>query len=117
MPHLVDKANEFQVTQAVFLTTLAFFKSSTLPVMPIAPNASRKRVMSIRTVDLRKSVLPHFNSKGYKGPEVGPVLKLHVPIFNKNEGGVLRACTELDAAKYNRDQKNCGQRRAKFLMR
>ncbi len=45
-----------------------------------------------------------YNGNGDDGPETGPGLRFDIPIFNKNEGGVMRACAELDTAKYNRNQ-------------
>ena len=44
------------------------------------------------------------NGSGEKGFELGPAFRFDIPIFNKNEGGIARACAELEAAKYNRDQ-------------
>lgn len=45
-----------------------------------------------------------YNGNGDKGPEIGPLFRFDIPIFNKNEGGIMRACAELEAAKFNRDQ-------------
>jgi len=43
------------------------------------------------------------NAKGEKGYEVGPGLRLDIPIFNRNEGGIIRADAELEQALRNRD--------------
>ncbi len=45
-----------------------------------------------------------YNGSGDQGPETGPGIFFNIPIFNKNEGGVARACAEFEAARYNRDQ-------------
>ncbi len=44
------------------------------------------------------------NGSGEKEYEMGPVFRFDIPIFNRNQGGIARACAELEAAKYNRDQ-------------
>lgn len=52
----------------------------------------------------RFDAVADYNGNGDKGPEAGPGLRFDIPIFNRNEGGVMRACAELEAARYNRDQ-------------
>jgi cobalt-zinc-cadmium efflux system outer membrane protein len=52
----------------------------------------------------RFDAVADYNGNGEKGPQAGPGIRLDIPIFNKNEGGVMRACAELEAAKFNRDQ-------------
>jgi cobalt-zinc-cadmium efflux system outer membrane protein len=43
------------------------------------------------------------NGKGEKGFEIGPGIRFDIPIFNRNQGGVLRAESELMQASYTRD--------------
>lgn len=43
------------------------------------------------------------NGKGAKGFELGPGLRLDLPVFNRNEGGVMRADAELTQAMRTRD--------------
>ncbi len=66
--------------------------------------AAERRVTLARKAWWRFDAFADYNGSGENGPEAGPGLRFDVPIFNKNEGGVMRACAELDAAKYNRNQ-------------
>jgi cobalt-zinc-cadmium efflux system outer membrane protein len=43
------------------------------------------------------------NEEGPKGFEIGPGLRVDIPIFNRNQGGIIRADAELMQAQYNRD--------------
>jgi outer membrane protein, heavy metal efflux system len=43
------------------------------------------------------------NEEGPKGFEIGPGLRIDIPIFNRNQGGITRADAELMQARYNRD--------------
>jgi len=43
------------------------------------------------------------NEEGPKGFEIGPGLRIDIPIFNRNQGGIVRADAELMQARYNRD--------------
>ena len=43
------------------------------------------------------------NGEGLKGFEIGPGIRFDIPIFNRNQGGILRANAEVMQARYNRD--------------
>ena len=66
--------------------------------------AAQRRLALARKAWWRFDGVVDYNGNGEKGPEAGPGLRFDIPIFNKNEGGVMRACAELEAAKYNRNQ-------------
>jgi cobalt-zinc-cadmium efflux system outer membrane protein len=68
-----------------------------------AVSAAAQRVDVARWQFLRVDVGADGNSRGIKGVEAGPALRLDVPIFNRNQGGVLRAEEELKQALHNRD--------------
>jgi cobalt-zinc-cadmium efflux system outer membrane protein len=65
--------------------------------------AAAERVEVARWQFLRVDVGADGNSRGLKGFEAGPAMRLDVPIFNRNEGGVLRAEAEWARAAHNRD--------------
>jgi cobalt-zinc-cadmium efflux system outer membrane protein len=65
--------------------------------------AAAERVEVARWQFLRVDVGADANSRGLKGFEAGPALRLDLPIFNRNEGGVLRAEAEWSQAAHNRD--------------
>lgn len=66
--------------------------------------AAERRCSLARKAWWRFDGVTDYNGNGDNGPEAGPGLRFDIPIFNKNEGGVMRACAELEAAKYTRDQ-------------
>ena len=66
--------------------------------------AAQRRLALARKAFWRFDGVADYNGSGDDGPEVGPGIRFDIPIFNKNEGGVKRACAELEAAEYNRDQ-------------
>ncbi|MCH5373183.1 MAG: TolC family protein, partial [Planctomycetes bacterium] len=65
--------------------------------------AATERVQVARRQFLRIDVGADANSRGDKGFEAGPGLRFDIPVFNRNEGGIMRAEAELEQALYNRD--------------
>jgi cobalt-zinc-cadmium efflux system outer membrane protein len=43
------------------------------------------------------------NGNGEQGYEMGPGIRFDIPIFNRNQGGIIRAESEIMQARYNRD--------------
>jgi cobalt-zinc-cadmium efflux system outer membrane protein len=68
-----------------------------------AADAAAERARLARWLFLRMDVGADANAQGEKGYEAGPALRFDVPIFNRNQGGILRADAELDQALHNRD--------------
>ncbi len=68
-----------------------------------AVTAAAHRLRLARWQFLRFEAVADANSKGEKGYEAGPGLRFDVPIFNLNQGGVVRAEAELAQAQHNRD--------------
>ncbi len=68
-----------------------------------AVEAAAERTTVARWLFLRFDVAADANSRGLKGFEIGPGLRFDIPIFNRNQGGVTRACAELEQAEYSRD--------------
>ena len=52
---------------------------------------------------LRIDTVADANGKGEKGFEIGPGFRFDIPIFNRNQGGVMRAQAELTQAQHNLD--------------
>jgi cobalt-zinc-cadmium efflux system outer membrane protein len=69
-----------------------------------AVRSAERRVALAKRAWWRFDGILDYNGRGERGAEAGPGLQLDIPVFNKNQGGVMRACAELEAAKYNRDQ-------------
>ncbi len=68
-----------------------------------AAEAAQARVELSKWIFLRFDTVADSNAKGQKGFEVGPGLRFEIPIFNRNQGGVMRSEAELEQALYNRD--------------
>lgn len=68
-----------------------------------AVSGANYRLKLARKAWLRIDGIVDANAKGQKGYEVGPGVRFDVPIFNRNQGGVLRAKSELMQACYTRD--------------
>ena len=68
-----------------------------------AIDAARHRTRVARWQFLRVDAVADANGKGQKGFEIGPGLRLDIPIFNRNQGGVIRADAEVAQAMHNRD--------------
>ena len=65
--------------------------------------AAADRARLSRWLFLRFDVLADANGTGEKGFEIGPGARFDIPIFNRNQGGVVRASAELEQALHNRD--------------
>jgi cobalt-zinc-cadmium efflux system outer membrane protein len=68
-----------------------------------AVHSAAERITLARWLFWRLDVLADANSRGVKGSEVGPGVRFDLPIFNRNQGGVIRASAELEQALRNRD--------------
>jgi cobalt-zinc-cadmium efflux system outer membrane protein len=68
-----------------------------------AVSAAVKRAQLSRWIFWRVEAVVDANQKGAKGYEVGPGLRMDIPIFNRNQGGIKRAQGELLQAQYARD--------------
>jgi cobalt-zinc-cadmium efflux system outer membrane protein len=68
-----------------------------------AVDAAAERARLARWQFVRLDVGADANSRGLKGYEAGPALRFDVPIFHRNQGGIVRADAELDQALHNRD--------------
>jgi cobalt-zinc-cadmium efflux system outer membrane protein len=65
--------------------------------------AAAERAEVARKAFLRIDAVADANGQGLKGFEVGPGLRFDIPIFNRNQGGRMRADAEWQQALYNRD--------------
>jgi len=63
-----------------------------------AVGAATQRAELARWQFFRVEVGADGNSKGPKGGDGGPAIRLDVPIFNRNEGGIARAESEVEQA-------------------
>lgn len=68
-----------------------------------AVDAAMKRARLAHWTFLRIDVAADANGTGKKGFEIGPALRLDLPIFNRNQGGVLRSEAEVEQALRRRD--------------
>lgn len=68
-----------------------------------AVTAAAHRARLSRWLFLRVDADADANAKGEKGFEVGPGIRFDIPIFNRNQGGTMRADAELSQAMHNRD--------------
>ena len=65
--------------------------------------AAAERLRVARWAFLRIDGVADANARGIKGYEAGPGVRFDIPIFNRNQGGVMRAEAELRQAQHNRD--------------
>lgn len=68
-----------------------------------AVQAAMQRARVARWQFLRIDLVADANQKGDNGYEVGPGVRMDVPVFNRNEGGVIRANAEVVQALHARD--------------
>ncbi|QDU98696.1 TolC family protein [Lignipirellula cremea] len=66
-------------------------------------SAATHRAQLARWQFLRLDFVADANGSGEKGFELGPGLRFDIPIFNRNQGGVVRADAELTQTMYARD--------------
>jgi cobalt-zinc-cadmium efflux system outer membrane protein len=101
--HPATQSSHSLPPQTSFLLEHALASRPDLQAAEWAVAAAARRVEVARWQFLRVDVGADGNSRGEKGSEAGPALRLDLPIFNRNEGGVLRAQAELEQAAHNRD--------------
>lgn len=65
--------------------------------------SATQRTRLARLLFWRVDAMIDANSKGDQGYENGPGLRFDIPIFNRNQGGIIRANSEVMQARYNRD--------------
>jgi cobalt-zinc-cadmium efflux system outer membrane protein len=65
--------------------------------------SAMKRTRLARLLFWRVDGIIDANGKGEQGYENGPGIRFDIPIFNRNQGGIIRANSEVMQARYNRD--------------
>jgi cobalt-zinc-cadmium efflux system outer membrane protein len=68
-----------------------------------AVSAAERRLEIAHWTFLRFDAGADYNHRGDKGAEIGPAFRFDIPIFNRNEGGILRAEADLVRVQHERD--------------